>query len=150
MAPVPFPLSTPDKLSATMPEPLPRSGPVRVVETARVPDDVTGEPPTLKPVGIVSATLVTEPVPAAAQEPSPRRNVPLLQVPENVAVMSDATAAVVTYVDAFPFRIPVAGLKYGKVAASATVENVAIATASAMYARRAAGFFGKITSSPIW
>ena len=85
-----------DVLPVVSPEPFPRRGPLSVVVTASVPEVVTGEPPTLNPDGIVSPTLVTLPEPAAAQEPSPRRNVPLLHVPENVPTTSVEVAAVVT------------------------------------------------------
>jgi hypothetical protein len=50
-------------LPVVNPEPFPRTGPFNEVVTAKVPDVVTGEPATLKPDGIVSATLVTVPAP---------------------------------------------------------------------------------------
>jgi hypothetical protein len=107
-------------LLALKPLPLPWRTPLRVVETASVPLDVTGEPVTLKPVGIVRPTELTAVPGGVLQEPSPRRYVPLLQVPENVLMMSVDTAAVVTYVLALPLRMPVAGEKRLNVAAAAT------------------------------
>ena len=65
-------------------------------------------------------TWVLEPATVAeveAHAPSARRNVVLLQVPLNVAITSDEAAAVVTYVAALPFKIPVAGENFVNVAA---------------------------------
>jgi hypothetical protein len=112
-----------DVLPVMSPEPLPRTGPFSVVVTPRVPEEVTGEPETLKPDGIVKPTLVTVPADSAPQVPSPLSTVVPLQVPDQSPITFDDVAAVVTYVDGLPTRIPLAGLKRLNVAASAGTAN---------------------------
>jgi hypothetical protein len=98
------------------PVPLPLRTPLSVVVTPKVPDPVTGDPVTLKPLGIVSPTLVTLPV--ATHEPSPRKKVVALQVPDHREIMSLDTAAVVIGELALPFRTPVTGPNCWKTAAA--------------------------------
>jgi hypothetical protein len=53
-------------------------------ESVSVPEPVTGELVTVKMAGAAKPTLVTVPPPPGdAQEPSPRRNVVLLHVPDH-------------------------------------------------------------------
>ena len=70
---------------------------------AKVPLFVTGDPPTeINPPVKLPPTLVTVPLPAAAQAPSARRNVPLLQVPVHSPITSAELVEIVPLVVIVP------------------------------------------------
>lgn len=108
------------------PEPVPDTSPLSAVVTLKLPDDVTGEPLTEKPAGIDRPTLVTvpEPPPAAAQEPSPRRNVDALHVPVHRPMMSEL--ADVAKPEPVPRRTPLSAVVMPREPAPVTGEPVTL------------------------
>lgn len=100
---------TSEDVAVVNPEPVPFSSPLSAVVMASVPELVTGDPETLKPDGTVSATLVTVPSVTERHVPSALRYFVPVHTPDHSPTTSVDVAALVTYVDELPLRIPVAG-----------------------------------------
>lgn len=106
-----------DDVAVVNPDPVPFNGPFKVVVMARVPELVIGDPAMLRPEGTVSATLVTVPSVTERHVPSALKYFVPVQTPDQRPTTSVDVAALVTYVEELPFKIPVAGENKLKVAA---------------------------------